>query len=186
MTKKVKLVKQLMTGIRSFLRKWHNTVIPLTDYISRLISSWSWFGRWSLVEYVPCVWLLELLIIDQRLRPILTDQCEIHLQSMDQVYSPDRYYYRTTSAWSWNPFKLMINHLKECIHLNIWVLIMNLEASHHRAPKYNHYAVTHTVSLGDMDIVTIACTLSCTNCCGLHKIGQNDIHINIKTPSAFF
>ncbi len=29
---KVKLVKQPMTGIRSFLQKWHNTVIPLTDY----------------------------------------------------------------------------------------------------------------------------------------------------------
>ncbi len=26
-----KLVKQLMTGIGSVLRKWHNTVIPLTD-----------------------------------------------------------------------------------------------------------------------------------------------------------
>ncbi len=30
--KKVKPVKQLMTVIRSFLRKWHNTIIPPTGY----------------------------------------------------------------------------------------------------------------------------------------------------------
>ncbi len=31
---KVNLVKKLMTGIRSFLRKWHNTVIPPTGNIA--------------------------------------------------------------------------------------------------------------------------------------------------------
>ncbi len=34
--KNVKLVKQLMTGIGSFLRKWHNTVNPSTAYCGSL------------------------------------------------------------------------------------------------------------------------------------------------------
>ncbi len=42
---KVKLFKQLMTDIRSFSRKWHNTVISLTAYKIHVESVWR-VGRW--------------------------------------------------------------------------------------------------------------------------------------------